>query len=61
MKVRTMKKFTCDALIFASAQIRRQKAAKAKPAKGKTPTADQNPVDLNEIHRRFWARVAGKE
>jgi hypothetical protein len=61
MKVRTMKRFTCDALIFASAQLRRQKAAKAKPAKVQTPTADEKPVDLNEIHRKFWARLAGKE
>jgi hypothetical protein len=61
MKVRTMKRFTCDALIFASAQLRKKKAAKAKPEKPQTQTADKKPVDLNEIHRRFWARLAGKE
>jgi len=26
------------------------------------PTLDERkPVDLNEIHRRFWAKQAGKE
>ena len=53
MKVRTMKKFTCDALIRLAVQKRRQASVDAKP--------EQTPVDLNEIHRRFWARLAGKE
>jgi hypothetical protein len=56
MKVRTMKRFTCDARIHASVQLRKQKAAKAEI---QTPTADEKPIDLNEIHRRFWARQAG--
>jgi hypothetical protein len=56
-----MKKFTCDALIFASAQLRRQKAATAKPNRVSDAGGAKSPVDLNEIHRRFWARIAGKE
>jgi hypothetical protein len=24
-------------------------------------TDERKPVDLNEIHRRFWAKLAGKE
>lgn len=60
MKVRTMKKFTCDALVRLAVQKR--KTAKAKPAKVQTPTADTTPrIDLNEIHRRFWARLRGEE
>lgn len=58
MKVRAMKKFTCDALIRLS--MANRKAATPK----RNPITDQRPsprVDLNEIHRRFWARVAGKE
>lgn len=58
MKVRTMKKFTCDALMRLSTAKR--KAASPK----RNPITDQKPaprVDLNEIHRRFWARLAGKE
>lgn len=35
-----------------------------KCAPKSNPITDQQPalrVDLNEIHRRFWARLAGKE
>lgn len=53
MKVRTMKKFTCDALVRLAVQKRKQAVADAGP--------ERKPADLNQIHRRFWARVAGKE
>jgi hypothetical protein len=56
MKVRTMKKFTCDALIRLSTEKR--KAATHKP---NATTDERKPTDLNEIHRRFWAKLAGKE
>jgi hypothetical protein len=58
MKAKTVKIFTRDSMVR---RVSRKMAALAKPAKAQTPTADKKPVDLNEIHRRFWARLAGKE
>jgi hypothetical protein len=48
-----MKKFTCDALVRLAVQKRKAAVKDSKP--------EPVPVDLNEIHRRFWAKLAGKE
>ena len=54
--MKTVRNFTCDALIRLS--LANRKASAPKPA----ATADKRqPVDLNEIHRRFWAKLAGRE
>lgn len=38
------------------------KCTAKREASRPTPTQDdRKPVDLNEIHRSFWARLAGKE
>ncbi|QIN60903.1 hypothetical protein SBC1_08820 [Caballeronia sp. SBC1] len=60
MKARTMKRFTCDALIRLAVQKRKQ--ADVKPEALTTDAVlTEDRVDLNEIHRRFWAKLAGKE
>jgi hypothetical protein len=56
-----MGKFTCDALVRLAVQKRKQAAADAKPNRVSDAGGAKPPVDLNEIHRRFWARQAGKE
>jgi hypothetical protein len=59
MKARTMKKFTCDALVRLAVQKRKQVEAKPK-AVTTDVVRTEDRVDLNEIHRRFWAKLAGK-
>ena len=58
--MKTARKFTCDALIRRA--VAKRKAAMQRPD---TATVDakpaRQPVDLNEIHQRFWAKLAGKE
>lgn len=56
MNGKRIRKFTRDALIRLSAA--KQKAAAHKPA---VTVDERKPLDLNEIHRRFWARIGGKE
>lgn len=58
MKARTMHKFTCDSLIRTV--TRKREAAAKKSAAAKDSKPEPVPVDLNEIHRRFWAKLAGK-
>lgn len=61
--MKTIRKFTCDALIRLS--LARNKAARRKSRSTSTTvkqtTDEKPPVDLNEVHRRFWAKLAGKE
>jgi len=63
--MKTIRKFTRDAFVrpcgCAKCVAKRNPIADAKPTKAKVSTADDKPVDLNEIHRRFWARIAGKK
>jgi hypothetical protein len=55
MKAKTIHKFTRDALMKRPCMCERCRAARS------TKTTDATPSpDLNEIHRRFWARIAGK-
>lgn len=61
MKVRTMKKFTCDALVRLAVQKRKQALTVTKPTRVSDAVGVKPAADLNEIHRRFWARLAGKE
>ncbi|CBJ42543.1 hypothetical protein [Ralstonia solanacearum] len=58
--MKTARKFTCDALIRRA--VAKRKAATRKPdATTVDAKSARQPVDLNEIHRRFWAKLAGKE
>jgi hypothetical protein len=58
MKGKTVRKFTCDSLIRTVTQKRKTAAKDSAAAKDSKP--EPVPVDLNEIHRRFWAKLAGK-
>jgi hypothetical protein len=58
MRVRTMKKFTCDALVRRAAEKRKQVRSEVRMETG---VPKREPADLNEIHRRFWARLRGEE
>ncbi|MFL9987239.1 hypothetical protein [Paraburkholderia sediminicola] len=63
--MKTVRKFTRDAFVrpcgCAKCVAKRSRTTDTKPTKAKT-IADEKPrVDLNEIHRRFWAKLAGKE
>lgn len=65
---RLFKHFTTDTRpCGCSRHATAQKCPKCAPKISRTirpitPTADTAPrVDLNEIHRRFWARLRGEE
>ena len=56
--MKAVRKFTRDSLV-------RRPCNCAKCVAKRNPTTDavrtEDRVDLNEIHRRFWARIAGKK
>lgn len=60
---RLFKHFTTDTkLCGCSRHSNAPKCDKCAPKQKPKATADERkPVDLNEIHRRFWAKLAGKE
>jgi len=64
--MKTFRYFMRDALAkrpcgCAKCVAKRSPTTDTKPTKAQT-TADEKPrVDLNEIHRRFWAKLAGRE
>jgi len=61
MKIRTMRLFTRDALVRRATAKRKAATADEKPTRDSSAAGVKPPVDLNEIHRRFWAKLAGKE
>ena len=62
---RVFKVFTRDTRLCGCSRHKdAPKCDKCAPKRNQTrnPTSDERkPVDLNEIHRRFWAKLAGKE
>lgn len=60
--MKTIRKFTRDALLKRPCGCAKCAAKREASRAAATPTKDERkPVDLNEIHRRFWAKQAGKE
>lgn len=66
MKPKAMHKFTCDSLIrrVARSSLPAPSTLSGQYRSPKKGTVDAQParvpVDLNEIHRRFWEKLAGK-
>ncbi|CBJ37109.1 protein of unknown function [Ralstonia solanacearum CMR15] len=57
--MKTIRRFVCDSLIARPAK---KPCGCAKCTAKRSSTKDtREPVDLNEIHRRFWAKLAGKK
>lgn len=55
--MKKIRMFTRDSMVR---RISRVLGERIKPTT-KDANPERKPVDLNEIHRRFWARLAGKE
>lgn len=61
--MKTIRIFTHDKpLLFQQPKRKTMRSESRSTRLTVNPTTDEKPhVDLNEIHRRFWAKTAGKE